>query len=229
MILACLDSLERIQALPVDPRVQALFYDAFAMLAEPPKHLQAAFQIGEYPFLALSKVATLTRFPAGQLDWELSGINGWHLRAAPARDLPAMVALIARMGGVRPLFMPHFSVFKSNLLVMLPAEVNRSFHRMAKTMELQPEIRGFVGQAWFFAPETYRISPHLAWLRATILDNGGFATTVGETSAPEVATRLSIRRRQEFEVGSFRPKEGLVVWPREAMIRWANEHPEFNG
>jgi hypothetical protein len=229
LLRGCRDTLDRIPHLPIGRRVQGMMFDACAAIARPPSHLEPAFQVGQYPFVALSKIATLNRFPAGPFDWELSGVSRSYLLKARRRDLPALLMCVAsRLRGMRPLFMPHMSVLRGNLLALLQREVYRSLYRIASAMRLQPNIRGFIATAWFYAPETYQISPHLAFLRATIVENGGFATTIGPLRHAQDAVMMSLRRKEAFEAGSFRPIEGLVIWPRADMLRWAENHPEFD-
>jgi len=94
-------------------------------------------------------------------------------------------------------------------------------------MELQPAVRGFITCAWFHSPDTYTVSPHLAWLNQVFLENGALVATVGPDDPASGVLDRSPERRQAYENGTFKPTLGLIVWPREEMIAWAARHPEL--
>jgi hypothetical protein len=228
LLRCCLHVLDEVERLPVSPRVRGLVYDAFEQFASPPERLVSDFALGGYPFVAMCKIASLRRMPAGQLEWERSGIPRSYFLRVPAREVVRLVRFVLReTGGLRPLFTPHFSIFRKHWLVLREREMNRSYYQMALALREQPAIRGMVAAGWLYSPATYEVSPHLSWLRRGIVENGGFAVSVGPGGAGTGVLTRSVRRRQLFEANSFEPAEELVIWPREAMLRWAAANPQY--
>jgi hypothetical protein len=229
LLLRCaLQSLEQVPTLPVSAQVKAYFFDSFRVFANPPANLLDAFEAGHYPFVAFSKIASLRRCPAGQFDWETSGVpRSFFLKARWRDKVPLLMAVVSRLGGRNPMFMPHFSIFRRHWLVLRRPEVCRSYYQMALALQQQPRVRGMVATSWFYSEDTYTVSPHLSWLRSDIVQNGGFAALLGRAPAEGGVLRQGIRRRELFEKGEFAPREGLVLWPRDAMLDWAARHPEF--
>lgn len=228
LVRAALQVIDEIPTLPVSEVVKERLYQALLTFAAPPDRLLASFDAGHYPFVAFAKIASLRRFPAGQFEWEVTGLpRSFFLRVRPL-VMPRLAGFVLReLGGLGPLFMPHFSIFRKHWLVLREREVNLSYYRMAEAMKLQPSILGMLARSWFYAPDTYEVSPHLSWLRREIEENGGFTATIGHAPIDGGFLHHGTRRRQLYDARQFRPSDGLVIWPRKAMIRWAEAHPEF--
>lgn len=214
-------------ALAVTARVKQCFCAEFNYVATADATAFGKMQIGSARFAGVAKTTTLRRFPAGQFDWEVSGIP----RSALLRVSPAQIASIAafvvwRMRGLGPVFFSHLNPRRPNRS-LLEVEANRSYYQMARTMELQPDIRGFAALSWFRSPATHAVSPHLAWLSRVFLENGGRVVEAGPEPPDGGVLYRSETRRRLFESGKFHPTRGLVLWPRRAMIDWAAAHPEL--
>lgn len=209
--------------------VRRVMADRLRRLAECPEHAPPSpVDVDSAAFVALAKIVTSRRFPAGQFDWEPSGIPRSVLLRIPARRLPALVGFIAfRMGGFGPIMFSHLSQARAQKSLD-EREAKRSYFRMAKTLEVQPEMRGFAAWSWFRAPATHAVSPHLAWLSTVFLENGGFVSDCGPDDPSHGALYRSATRRRLYERGEYVPAKGLVLWPRRAMLRWADRHPEFD-
>ena len=104
--------------------------------------------------------------------------------------------------------------------------MEKTYYRMAISAEQQPEIRGLVASSWFLSPDTFKVSPHLAVLVQPALESGGLVTTCGKAHGKGFMVG-SESRRKLFESGDFKPTEGIMLWSRDQMIRWAHSHPEF--
>jgi hypothetical protein len=98
---------------------------------------------------------------------------------------------------------------------------------MARSMELQPDIKGLVASSWFRSPDTHRVSPGLAWVNTVVLENGGFVAVRGRARPDCGVFVRSPTRRRLYERGEFTPTIGLVIWPRRALLKWAETHPEL--
>lgn len=228
LVRAALQVIDAIPDLPVSRAVVEGFYQAFTCFAAPSERLLPSFEAGEYPFVAFAKIATLRRFPAGQFEWEVSGLpRSLYLRVGPLALPRLLYWVLLKLGGRAPLFIPHFSIFRKHWLVMRESQVNRSYYQMAEAMKRQPSIRGMLAQSWFYSPDIYEVSPHLSWLRREVAENGGYTTTVGRARIDGGFLEHGTKRRELYETQQFRPADGLVIWPRDAMLRWAAVHPEY--
>ena len=168
---------------------------------------------GSSPFVSACKFATLRRFPAGPLDWEVSGLpRSWVWRAGLDGTRLLAFALM-RIGGFSPLFFIHVARQPFNRSLIIEKEVMRAYYRMALALELQPHIKGIMASAWFHDPDTLRQRPHLEPLNRPYQTAGGLIVTMAVHQA-----------------GADHPKtarEGIALWPRKDVLAWAGKHPEF--
>jgi hypothetical protein len=130
------------------------------------------------------------------------------------------------MRGLGPVFFSHLNPRRATRSLR-EDDANRSYYRMARSLELQPSIRGFAACSWFRSPATHRVSPHLAWLSQVFLDNGGLVVESGLAEPDCGIFSRSETRKRLYESGKFIPTRGLVLWPRDSMIAWAAAHPEW--
>jgi len=223
-----LQNLKRLEDLPLETSVKSMLCDYCKFFVSPPPGEMRLFDPNQYSFLALAKIALLERFPAGQFDWEVSGFPRSWLLKIPFSSLPKIAYFLARrLKGFAPCIYPHLSCRRKNSLILIPRECQKSWYRMAISVEQQPEIRGLVACSWFFSPDTFKVSPHLSFLVEPFLESGGLVTTRGKAKASEGFLAGSETRRKLYESGEFKPTMGLVLWTRDQMIQWAHLHPEF--
>ena len=227
LLHAALIAVPRLSALRVTDRVRQLLCGEFISLAAADGDALRNMPSGRSRFVGLAKMVTLRRFPAGQFDWDVSGISRSDLMQIAPRDLPRTISfMVRRMRALKPVFFSHLSPRRPHRH-LLETEANRSYFQMAAAMMLQPEIRGFAACSWFRSPATHRVSPHLAWLSEVFIENGGLVVEAGAEDPNGGVLHRSATRRRLFEAGRFKPTRGLVLWPRQAMIAWANAHPEL--
>src|SRR5579884_2828306 len=132
LIRTALANLPRIAGLSVPDRVKRLIEERFAALAEP----SPVFEPDHAWFAAWSRIAALERFPAGQLDFEISGLpRSWMFKV---RDRMPLLRCIAELGGFRPLFFTHVAVKTKQRVTLTENEMNRSYRLVAETLKLQP-------------------------------------------------------------------------------------------
>ncbi len=223
---ASVESLGRLDRVPVDARVKQLFLECFRGYAA--GTVPEPFELSRASFIAMGRIATLSRFPAGQLDWEVSGIPRSWLARIRWRALPRLVtSLLAELRGFSPVFFSHLNPNRRNQGILLERESLRSYHRMARAMEGQPEIRGLVTASWLHSPDTFAVSPHLKWLNDVFLQNGGHVIPLGRVDPECGVLHRSPERRQAYEAGTFTPTEALVIWPRAEMLAWAHGHDDL--
>jgi hypothetical protein len=220
----CLLSLARRQLplvadLMVDEEVRALLYDEFHFVAQPTKRHRHVLRPGTAAYGAQARLLAFRRFPAGQLHFEESGFPRSWLRKVPVARLPATLRYLARMGGFAPLYETHVATRWTVPVVLLPEEDVRSCRRIARTMVLNPAIRGLLSSGWLNDPELARIDPHLAW-RFDRLNHGAFLTTVGPAPAGSGASAGNPERARLIEVGEWRPQIGVMMWRRQNFLEW---------
>ena len=220
-----LRALPRVGTLPVSDDVKRLFCDEFRYIAAPPA--RAKFDVARGSFAALCEIATLRRFPAGQFHWTVSGLpRSWVLKVTGRERLQLLYWIARRLRGFGPVFFPHLNANRKNRW-LTELESNRSYYRMAESLRHQPAIRGMVASSWLRSPDTLKVSPPLAWMNRTVLDNGGLVVTMGPADPDCGVLARSPERQRLYEAGTFKPTTGLVVWPRAAMLDWASRHPEL--
>ena len=217
-------SLEKLETMPLTPEVKSLCRQAFARFADP----QRQYDLGGTNFVAYCKIASLRRFPAGQFDWEPSGLpRSWVPKIRPVGALMAILKFVTfQMRGFGPLFFTHMGTGGRNY-ALIEREAQRSYYRMARCLELQPHVHGITTASWLHSPDTFAISPHLAWLNRTFEENGALLGTIGEDDPSSGVLHRSPERRRAYEAGIWRPTIGLVIWPRDEMLAWANRHSEL--
>jgi hypothetical protein len=221
LLRAAQASVDAVATLPVPDEVRHLLLDEYAWMASPPERELRWLEAGEYVFSALCKLATLRRFPAGQMHWEVAGLPRSVVWQVHPRDLARLLLGIRDLGGLRPTFVPHLA-WRRKQIVLSEVEHYRALERMAGAIELQPGIRGFVAVAWFYAPDVARVSPHLAWAPRHFQTWGGTLLAAGRAGEDSGIFEQGRRRRELVERG-MKPSLGLAIWPRAAMLRWASQ------
>ncbi len=224
LTITALGSLSRLEREPVAPRVKQLAAETFVRWTNPATVIDAP----RHRFVAYAKLASLRRLPAGLFDWERSGLpRSWLPRIRPGRQLARILALVARRWrGFGPAFYGHLTVCRK-VHAILPRDTYRAYYLMAASMALQPAVKGYMTAAWFHSPDTFSVTPHLAWMNHIFQENGALLATAGPDDPSAGGLRRSPERQRAFEDGSFKPTLGLVIWPREEMLAWAASHPEL--
>jgi hypothetical protein len=137
-------SLATLPALPVSESVKAMICDEVQSWTRLGQHEKAGFRVGTSRFVDLSLIASLRRFPAGQFDWVRSGLPLSYLLSVTPRELPRALFIAAvRLRGRAPVFFTHFG-YRRFGQPLSETEANRSYYRMARSMELQPDVKGLV-------------------------------------------------------------------------------------
>ena len=219
LIAAALAYLPALDAMALPDATRALTCADLKYLADPAAPA-AQFTPGSVRYHEWEKLASGRRFSAGFFHWEESGIPASWLLKVPHADLAALLMMLLRMGGRRPMIVPHLNP-RRGAGHMTEADVEASYRMMAEALMLQPRLRGIVGSSWLRSPDTHRVSPHLACVNRVIVENGGLETTMGPAPADCGVLSRSARRRELFDKGEFSPTLGLTVWPRDAAIAWA--------
>jgi hypothetical protein len=222
LIRAAMAAMSQITDWPVVEDVKRLWADEAIFFARPPAASTALFSLYGVRFREMARIATLRRFPAGQFHWEISGMpRSYLLKFAPAK-LPRILAYVfGQMRGFSPLCETHENARRKNRLTLTEVEGARSYYLLARSLEMQPHIKGLCTCSWLYCSTTAEVTPRLAWLREFLLKNGALIDSLGP--APPDAGFLigSEERRQLYEQGRYRPTLAYVLWSRKAMLNWA--------
>jgi hypothetical protein len=213
-----------IDALPVHHSVRTRLLADLTPLHE----AGVSYVAGSYHFERAAKLATLRRFPAGPMEWEVSGVpRSWFLKAGLRQGLRLAWFVGARVGRLRPCFFMHVAPPPRSRGLVIEKEALRSYYRMVRSMEMQPEIRALLACAWFHDPAAVRDYPHLEVLNRPYRSAGGMIALLGPAPPSSGVLEGDARRRADYLAGRLRYRYGFAVWPRRAALRWATQHPEL--
>jgi hypothetical protein len=228
VLQAYLVALRRLPTLPVDESVHRQFLGACRDLVSAPRRLDNRLSQECDAFAELAQIVTLRRFHAGQLSFDVMKIpRAWLLKVHPL-DLPGLVReIISAFGGLGPVVIPHVCYWRANPLFVLRKEQERALWRIAKSMERDVRIRGFVSSSWLYSTAVGEVSPHLAWLRNFFVDHGAYVVDAGPPLQEAGFLVGSASRREFYSQGTFQPRETLVLWRRSDIIAWASARAEF--
>jgi len=189
---------------------------------------RGTLRVGTYDFVWAARMATLRRFPAGPMDWVISGVpRSWMWQAGTGMFRLGWFTA-TRLRGFRPCFVMHVARRPRSRALVLEKEVNRSYYRMARSLELQPEMRALVAAAWFHDPRAEAHYPHLSALSRPYRENGGIIVPLGPASLDSGVLEGNAQRRRQVEAGELSYRVGLAIWPRNEAIAWARAHPEYD-
>lgn len=226
---AARETASRIESLPVYEPVKSLIRAEFQHYTHPPEGATNPIEIGTNEFVVACKTISLARFPAGPMDWEISGFPRSWLLSIRKSDLPRVLAfLLSQVRGFAPMFFIHVARQPKNRSLVIEKEVLRAYYRIARSLDLQPQIKGILAHAWFHDPAAVGRYPHLAWINRPYLEANGLITTAGPAPANSGFMEGNEDRRKQFEKGELRFRMGIAIWPREAAIRWADKHDELS-
>jgi hypothetical protein len=221
---AARQALPGVSSLPVDKSIRERLDRDLRQLHA----MSVSMPTGSYHFERAAKMATLRRFPAGPMEWEISGVpRSYFLQAAFPANLRFLAFVIFRLGGRVPCFFVHLAPPPRNRALSVPKEVLRSYYRMARSLQLQPGVRGLLAHAWFHDPAAVRDHPHLEVLSRPYVDHGGLITLLGPAPPSSGVLVGNAQRSADYLAGRVQYRYGFAIWPRDAAIGWANAHPEL--
>jgi len=96
------------------------------------------------------------------------------------------------------------------------------FQHVAELLRFFPDRLGLIASAWFLDPVIQTLSPRLAYLRQ-IPHAGGAIILKGKPTEEDVllATATSETRREAYRAGRYLPRTYTMIWPRAALLAWA--------
>ena len=213
----------KVEPLPVAASVKALFNKEFLTYTKPPGATKPPLLAGTDPFVTACKIATLRRFPAGPMDWVVSGVpRSWFLKMPPS-SIPGVLNYLWReFGGLKPAFYVHIAPAPRNRSLVLKQEVRKAYYRMASSLELQPGMRGILCAGWFHDPTALRDWPHVEPLNEPYLHWGGrILAPVGPVPLDSGVLDYSPERKKLYESGQLNLHLTMAMWSRNAAVAWA--------
>ncbi len=226
---AVVENESKVDSLRVTPSVKSLVRKQFSYYLKPPGSSKPPLAAGTDPFVTACKIASLRRFPAGPMDWVVSGVpRSWFAKMPPSKLPKVLIYLFREFGGLKPAFYIHTAPAPRNRSLVLRQEVKRAFYRMATSLQLQPEMKGILAAAWFHDPAALRDAPHVEPLNEPYLQWGGrILTSVGPADPESGMLDHNPERRKQYESGTLKLNATLAVWPRRAAIEWANQNRDL--
>lgn len=225
---AARETAPTIQQLPVHDRVKSLLREEFRYYLDPSGRGRPVLEPQTLAFTLACQTVSLRRFPAGPLDWELSGFPRSWLFSIHTRKLKTLAFLLTKTRGFGPMFFVHVARAPKKRALVIESEVLRSYYRIAKSLELQPHIKGILASAWFHDPEAVKRYPHLDWLNRPYLESGSLIVTAGLAPADSGIAERSVERQELLARGESPFRIGIAIWPRGAAIEWAHRHPNLD-
>ena len=230
LLRAALGSLDRIPQLAVEESVKHLFCKEFMFYANPPEKDLPKFGYSRHPFLTMVKLALLVRFPAGLMQWEVSGLPRRWLFDVSARQMPRTLYFLAtKARAFHPYFEPHIAVSSLTVAFLSEREFLKSFYRMAASLEKQSTIRGILEASWLHSSETHRVSPHLAFMNSPYLESGGLYADLAPAAANSGFLAGDKNRCDLYHSGQYKPSNALVICTREQALAWKSRHSDLEG
>lgn len=227
ILKAYLVTLPRLASLELPPSIIWQFCTTCRQVACTKQQRDARLALESDAFAELARIVTLRRFHAGQLSFDVGRMpRAWLLKVHPFDVCGFLRELCFHMRGIGPMVVPHLNYWRANPMFMLKGEQELAVCRIAQFVERHPEIRGLVASSWLYGTEVGEGFPHLAWIRdffasekTRIIDSG--------PALPDAGFMVgSARRRQNYSSGIFRPREAIVLWPRQELLAWARNHRE---
>ncbi len=221
-------TLPRLSTMPIADSARSLFHTLCTEIATGQRRWTAHFDELSEAYAELVMMATLRYFFAGELSFEIGKVaRAWLAKTHPL-DLPQLVTeLIDKYEGFGPFIRPHICRWRQNSFCLQRAEYERSLWVIAKTVEMQPEIKGLLTDSWLYSTEVGETSPHLAWLREFYARRGAFIIEM-EPADPNAGFLVgSNRRRRLYAEKKFHPRQTIILWSRTEMLKWATAHPEL--
>lgn len=223
-------ALPKVDSLPVPPSVRDLLRKQYQVFRQPSGSPGPPLSVDAPetdPFVTACKLCTFRRFPAGPLDWVVSGVvRSWFLKMSPLAVPGAMRYILGEFGGWKPAFYVHIAHPPRNRSLIIAKEVRKAYFRMAQALMLQPAMKGILCATWLHDPAATEMYPYIAALNEPYTKFGGrLVTDLGPAPESSGFLKFNTARREQYERGELELKTVLAMWPRKAAIEWARQNP----
>ena len=168
-------------------------------------------------------VASMRAYFRAGLYWcERTGIpRRWIVQARGRHRIRFAQYVAIRLRGFKPVWQTHVRKQPPGVHLTEEAFV-RSHLEIARALKRHPEIRGIASSSWYYDPEIGALSPHLAFIRNLLAENGCFVFEIPCDEAMRENALFASRARQRAAAeGAYRPRAFARLWSRDAFLRWA--------
>lgn len=169
------------------------------------------------------RIACFGRIPAGVEHLEIGGIPRSLVYRGDLSQAFSFFRCIKDVGGRRPLFNIHLrhGIKPWTFLLVYSQEAQRQLYlSIAESLHLNADIKGLIATSWWYDPALETLSPHMAFLRKTMQENGAYLFRYREQAGHSLVN--SPLRQALFAQGKYRPCSYTVVWPRSQILSWAD-------
>lgn len=161
-------------------------------------------------------------FPAGaQVVQAHSGFERSLMFRGGIKQFCKVLWVLAKTGGNSEFYFYH--THQAELDHFTPQGWLALYLNVADMLKVTPDCRGLVSTPWFLDPALKDVSPRLAYIREQPEKNGASFFRIA-ANPDSGALAKSATRRRLYEEGKYVPTEYCMVWPRRAMIRWADRY-----
>jgi hypothetical protein len=147
------------------------------------------------------------------------------LRRGPKQFLTVVRTILA-CGGNRPFYQIHTHL--NELEEFNPEGWDACYLRIAEMLRLNPEIKGMWGGSWFYDPALESVSPNLVYLRSRPEQNGAIVV-YSNIDIDGGALSRSNTRRDLYNQKRYMPTAYALIWPRDALLEWAEKQAKAVG
>ena len=228
-LLRCIDNaFERLRHADMPDCILRLFREWFERVVQDmSSNPDEYYDFGSDGFLKDLAVCCLRMIPIGGA-WvvETSGMSRKFLLTGGVRQFfEAVYFAVCRMKGLKPYYQIH--TVDRYIHQFNAGERTKAYQRVASLLARHPDIKGLFAGSWFYDPALRTVSPRLHYIIELQLQHGARVFRLGTHQADiDLALLKSKTRQRLYQAGQYIPTAYLAVWPRRALIRWAEQQQD---
>lgn len=221
-------ALDRLDGLKITEEIKGFYMMNFERILREIEINENPAGFYMYPddkFLKELGVCSLRMIPAGAQKISLSPLPvNFLFKDVRAQFIEALKFVLFDLKGVNLFYSIHTDSHDPHLMSEFNPQGWRVFLlRCADILKLNPEVKGVFGISWFIDPQLERISPKVCYVRHILYKSGGKIFFVAPAmSSIQDAVYKSPTRKQLYERGKYIPRDYIGIWPRKALISWAD-------
>jgi len=230
MVELALTLPDRIRSLKLPPSVLACYPTAYKRMLDYIEEPSSPYERGADAFVKDLRLFSGLAVPAGTRIVDLNGHVGRRAAMTYLRREPSLNALthLSPTHGLKPWATFHIDLRSmaglGHLTDFNEASWDCCYRIMADLLRSQPRLLGLVGTSWFFDPALKEFGPYLSFLHERPVERGAILVRQRTTDyAIEAATQASAKRRKLVEQGKYKPCLYTLIWPRKALLEWAEK------
>jgi hypothetical protein len=222
-------AVDRLDHLRLTHEIKGLYLINFERIVREIENNENTSGFYMYPddkFLKELGVCSLKMIPAGAQKISLSPLPvGFLFKEVKSQFIEALKFVVFDLKGVNLFYSIHTDSHDPHLMSEFNAQGWRVFlMRCSDILKLNPEVKGIFGISWFIDPQLEKISPKVCYVRHILYQSGGKIFFVAPAvSSIQDAVYKSPTRKQLYDRGKYIPRDYIGIWPRKALISWADK------